>query len=291
MLLGALECGRTKMVCAVGEESGRIIEQTVIPTETPEITMPRIIDFFGRFSICAMGIACFGPLDLNRQSPTFGYITNTPKEDWRGFDILGYVQRELKVPCEIDTNVNGACLGEVTYGCMKGIRSGVYLTVGAGVGLGIYVNGLLVHGMLHPEGGHVLVRRHKDDIYEGHCPYHHDCLEGLVSEAAIAARAGVRVGQLPKDAHDWELVSYYIAQALVDYILILSPEKIVLGGDVMKQTQLFPMIRSKVSELLDGYVCTAQIKDIDNYIVPESLGGRQAVMGCMKLAYDAACLS
>ncbi len=291
MLLGGLECGGTKMVCAIGDESGRITERKIIPSESPEVTMPQIIRFFQSFPVVAVGIAAFGPLDLNKKSPTYGYITSTTKLAWRNFDLLGRIQEELKVPCGFDTDVNGAVLGEVTYGCMKGIKNALYMTVGTGIGIGVYSNDALLHGMLHPEGGHVLVRRHPDDTFEGNCIYHKDCLEGLASGSALNARLGYKANTLAADDPVWEFESYYLAQALVTYILTLSPEKIVLGGGVMNRQELFPMIRKHVTDLLGGYIASDKISNIDEYIVPSILGGDQAVMGCMKLAYDAACTS
>lgn len=291
MLLGAIEAGGTKMICAIGDETGRITDRISIPTETPEKTMPAILEYFRKFPICAMGIACFGPIDLNRNSKTYGFITSTTKVAWRNYDFLGTVQRELKVPCGFDTDVNGAALGEATYGCMKGLENGLYITVGTGVGVGVLCNGALVHGMLHPEGGHVLLKRHPDDSCEGICVYHGDCLEGLASGPAIEKRAGRKAQELDEHDHEWEIESYYLAQGICDYIMILSPEKIVMGGGVMNQPHLMPMVREKVKKLLAGYICTSQTDNIDSYIVPTSLGGDQAVMGCMKLAYDAACNS
>lgn len=287
MILGGLEGGGTKMVCAIGDEHGRITDQISIPTETPEITMPKIIDYFKGFPIEALGVASFGPIDLDRTSPTYGYITSTTKLAWRNYDILGTLKRALGVPAGFDTDVNGSALGEVTYGCMKGLKSGVYVTVGTGVGVGVYCNGALVHGMLHPEAGHVIINRHPDDLCEGSCHYHKNCLEGLAAGPAMEKRAGKKAALLAADDKLWEIESYYIAQAVVDYIMILSPQKIVLGGGVMKQEQLFPMIREQVIKLLGGYINTKEIENIAEYIVPASLNGDQGIMGCMKLAYDA----
>ena len=291
MLLGGLECGGTKMVCAVGDEKGRITERRVIPSESPEVTMPQIFRFFKSFPVVALGIAAFGPLDLNLKSPTYGYITSTTKLSWRNFDLLGRIKDELNIPCGFDTDVNGAVLGEITYGCMKGLNNAIYMTVGTGIGIGVYANGALLHGMLHPEGGHVLVRRHPDDHFKGSCMYHKDCLEGMASGSALNARLGFGAEALSADDPVWEFESYYLAQAIVSYILTLSPEKIVLGGGVMNRSELFPMIRRDVVKLLGGYVVSEKIDKIDEYIVPSVLGGNQGVMGCMKLAYDAACIS
>ena len=291
MLLGGLECGGTKMVCAVGDEKGRILKKETFPSLTPEETMPKIIDFFRENSVIAIGIASFGPVDPDMKSPTYGYITSTTKVHWKNYNLLGTIRNALSIPCGFDTDVNGAVLGEVTYGCMKGLSNALYITVGTGIGIGVYSNGALLHGMLHPEGGHVTVRRHPDDTFEGNCIYHGDCLEGLASGSALDARFGKKAEFIKSDDPVWTFESYYLAQAIVNYILILSPEKIVMGGGVMNRTELLPMIRKDVVKLLNGYIHSPKIENIDEYITASALNGNQAVRGCMKLAYDAACSS
>lgn len=288
MLLGGIEGGGTKMVCAVGDEFGKIYDKVSFPTLTPADTMPKIIEYFKAFEICGLGLASFGPVDLNPESETYGYITSSTKLDWKYYDIMGTLKRALNVPIKIDTDVNVAALGEVAFGAMKGVHNGLYITIGTGVGVGEYVNDALVHGSLHPEGGHVLVRRHPEDDFPGICSYHGDCLEGMASGPAIEKRAGMSAKDLPEDARDWEFVSYYVAQGICSYILTISPERIILGGGVMNREHVIPMIRREVVRLMNGYIDTKEMKDIDNYIIPASLGGEQAVMGCMKLAHDAA---
>jgi len=284
MLLGALEAGGTKMVLAIGNENGEIFEQVSIPTETPEITVPKIIEFFKEKSIDALGIGSFGPIDLNKSSLTYGYITSTPKLAWRNYDIVGNISSALQVPIGFDTDVNASALGEATFGCMKGLSSGIYITIGTGVGVGVYLNGGLLHGMLHPEAGHVLLNKHPMDSFEGVCPYHPNCLEGLASGPSIEKRWGKKAYELKDQSEVWELEAYYIAEGLVDYILTLAPHRIVIGGGVMHQEQLFPLIRKKVLELLNGYLQTSELSDIDHYIIPASLQDNQGIMGCLKLA-------
>lgn len=287
MLIGALEAGGTKMVCGIGKEDGTILEQVSIPTTTPEETIPKIIAYFKDKKIDALGVAAFGPVDVKPGSETYGYILDTPKLAWRHKDLLGDLRKELDVPIGLDTDVNGSCLGEVTYGCAKGLDSVIYITIGTGVGVGVWVNGKLLHGMLHPEGGHILLTRHPEDPDGGICPSHHNCLEGFASGPSIEARWGKKAIELINRPEVWELESYYIAQALTDYIMILSPQKIILGGGVMHQEQLFPLIRGKVKELVNGYINTKELADIDNYIVPASLHDDQGIMGCIKLGLDA----
>lgn len=286
MLFGALEAGGTKMVCAIGNENGEILEQKAFPTLTPEETMPHLISYFKDKEIAALGIACFGPIDLNRNSETYGYITNTPKLAWANYDIVGTMQRALNVPVGFDTDVNGSLLGEVTWGCAQGLTDAVYLTIGTGVGGGVLTNGRMLHGMVHPELGHLRVAPREDDSYRGHCPFHGTCLEGMACGPAIEERWGAKGVELAPRPEVWDLESYYLAQAIASFVVILSPQKVILGGGVMHQEQLFPMIRRKVQEMLNGYVQSKELEDIENYIVPASLHDDQGIMGCIKLAMN-----
>lgn len=284
MLFGALEAGGTKMVVAVGNEHGEIIEQKSIPTDTPAETIPVIIDYFKEKKIEALGVGSFGPIDLDRNSKTYGYITSTPKLSWINYDIVGNLKKELKVPVGFDTDVNASALGEATWGSTKDVPSSVYITVGTGIGVGVYQKGTTLHGMLHPEAGHILISKHPDDNFPGCCPYHPNCLESLASGPAIEKRWGKKAIELKERNEVWELEAYYLAQGIVNFILTLSPHRIVLGGGVMHQVQLFPLIRNQVTKLLNGYIQTEQIKDLDNYIVPAALEGDQGIMGCIQLA-------
>lgn len=288
MLYGALEAGGTKMVCAIGREDGRILDQISIPTIEPAITIPEIIAYFKDKEIAGLGIGCFGPIDLNPDSETYGYITTTPKLKWANYNIVAALGSALCVPVGFDTDVNGSLLGEVTYGAAKGLKNVLYLTIGTGVGGGVLANGKLLHGMLHPELGHISLIPHPMDSYKGHCPYHGICLEGMAAGPAIEERWGKKGAELQDREEVWDLEAFYIAQALKNLILTLSPELIILGGGVMHQTQLFPKIRTSVLEQLNGYLHTRELDNIDKYIVPASLNDNQGIMGCIKLAVDAA---
>lgn len=288
MILGALEAGGTKMVCAIGDERGNITDRMVFPTETPELTMPHMIAYFKQFSIDALGIGTFGPADLNPASKSYGSITTTPKLAWANYNIRTAFADALQVPVGFDTDVNAAALGEASFGCMQQVNNGIYITIGTGIGVGIMVNRQLLHGMLHPEGGHILLERHSSDAYKGCCPYHTNCFEGLASGPALEGRYGKKAIELKELPEVWELEADYIAKALVNYILILSPERIVLGGGVMHQEQLFPLIRKKTKDYLNGYIKTTQIETMDTYIVPPSLNDNQGILGCLKLAAEAA---
>lgn len=283
MILGALEAGGTKMVCAVGNENGEITEQVSIPTQTPEITIPQMLSFFEGKQIEALGIGCFGPIDVDRDSATYGYITTTPKLAWQNYDIVGAFRERLGVPVGFDTDVNASALGEYTWGNARGLHSCIYVTIGTGVGVGAIVDGRLLHGMLHPEGGHILLSRLPHDTYEGFCPFHKNCMEGLAAGPAIEGRWGKKAVELADRTEVWEMEAAYIAQALVDYAMLLSPQRIILGGGVMHQTQLFPLIREKFRKLLNGYIKTRELEDIDSYIVPQSLHDKQGIMGALKL--------
>ena len=286
MRIGALEAGGTKMVCAIGNEKGEIFEKISIPTKTPETTMPEMIQWFQSKKIETLGIGCFGPIDPDKDSPTYGYITSTPKLAWKDYNIVGAFEEQLCCPVGFDTDVNGSALGEVTFGQAKGKKNIVYLTVGTGVGAGVYAEGKLLHGMLHPEAGHILMRKHPEDHYEGKCPYHKTCLEGLAAGPAIEARWGKKGIELADKKEVWELEAYYIGQALVDLILVLSPEKIILGGGVMHQEHMMPLVREEVRKQMAGYIKTKQMDDLDNYIVLPSLNDNQGIMGALKLAVD-----
>ena len=286
MRIGALEAGGTKMVCAVGDENARISERITFPTKTPDETMPEILAWFREQKIAALGIGCFGPLDLDKNSPAYGYITSTPKLAWRDFDIVGYFKAE-NIPIGFDTDVNASCLGEATWGSTKDVDSSIYITVGTGIGVGIMVENRLLHGLLHPEAGHTLVSRTAGDFYPGLCPYHRDpyfCLEGLASGPAIAGRWGAKGDTLKDRPEVWALEADYLSQAIVNYILTLSPKRIVLGGGVMKQEQLFPLIREKVSKIVNGYV---PLPEPELFIVPPALGDEQGIKGAIQLALAA----
>lgn len=283
MIIGALEAGGTKMVCAIGDENGAIYDRQSIPTDSPAITIPKIINYFKDRKINALGIGCFGPIDVNLNSSTYGHITTTPKIAWRDYDIVGNLNKALEVPIGFDTDVNGSVLGEVTFGCAKGLESVVYITIGTGVGVGVYLNGELLHGMLHPEAGHILLRLHENDTYAGKCPYHHNCLEGLAAGPAIEERWGAPANSLKYSHQVWELEAYYIAQAITNYIYTYSPQKIILGGGVMHQEQLFPLIRNAVKELNANYIHTKELQALDTYIVPASLEDDQGIIGALEL--------
>lgn len=286
-VLGALEAGGTKMVCAIGTADGKILDKISIPTESPEITMPKMIEYFQSKNISALGIGSFGPIDLNRASKTYGYITTTPKPGWGYYDIVGAFSKALQVPIGFDTDVNAAALGEARYGAAKGLDSAIYITIGTGIGVGVLSEGKLLHGMLHPEAGHILIGKLPGDSYEGKCPFHKTCFEGMAAGPAIEARWGLKGDKLAERSEVWELEADYIAHALVNYTMTLSPKRIILGGGVMNQLQLFPLIRERFEKFMNGYIKTSELEDLNSYIVPAGLGGNQGIVGCLVLATEA----
>ena len=271
--IGALEAGGTKMVLAVYEEDGTELERLTLPTETPEMTMPPMITFFRRHGIDALGVGSFGPLDLNPASPTYGFITSTPKLAWKNYPLLKNLLDGRNIPAAIDTDVNAAIIAEAELGAARGCQNAVYVTIGTGIGGGVYANGQTVHGLLHPEVGHTLLRPHPlDPNPRGVCPYHESCLEGLAAGPAIGARVGGDAKNLPDDHPTFEIEAFYLAQMCVNLITTLSPERIILGGGVMQRSRLFAQVREQTVRLLNGYIQAPAITGhIDEYIVAPQL--------------------
>jgi fructokinase len=290
-LFGGVEGGGTKFVCMVGTGPDDVRAEIVVPTTTPAETLARSVDFFekeqGRHGpLSGLGIGSFGPVDLHAGSATYGSITSTPKPGWANTEIAGVFDRALRIPVAFDTDVNVAALGEWRWGAAQGLHTFLYLTVGTGIGGGGLMSGELMHGLIHPEIGHLrLPHDRRADPFEGACPYHGDCLEGLASGPALQARWGKEAGALPADHPAWPLQAHYLALGLVNLICTLSPQRIVLGGGVMAQPQLFPLMHREVQRLLNDYVRAPEIlDDIASYIVPPALGGRAGVLGALALA-------
>ena len=287
-IYGGIEAGGTKFVCAIGDQSGRLQSRTEFPTTTPLETIGRALEFFtGQPDpLVAIGIGSFGPVDLKPASPKFGYITSTPKAGWRDTEFVGAVRRATGLPVAFDTDVNAAALGESRWGAAQGLDTFLYLTIGTGLGGGGMANGRLLHGLVHPEMGHIRVPHDRGaDPFPGCCPFHGDCLEGLVCGPALQARWGRPGETLPPDHPAWDLEAQYIASGLATWICTLSPERIILGGGVMRQEGLFFRVRGKVLDLLQGYIQTPEILErIDQYIVPPTLGGDAGVLGAIALA-------
>lgn len=290
MRIGALEAGGTKMVLGVFDEEGHLLEDTKLPTRDPAQTMPEIISFFQEKGIEKLGVGTFGPVDLRKTSPDYGTITATPKLDWRNYPLLSTLVEALQVPCAIDTDVNAAVLAEARLGAARGCENAVYVTVGTGVGAGVLVGGKPVHGLMHPEVGHMLLKPHPlDPLPRGICPYHEGCLEGLASGPAIAKRAGTGAENLRDDDPAFTLETEYLAQMCVNLIMTLSPEKIVIGGGVLGKDFLLERVRKETVRLLGGYIQAPEITArIDSYVVLPELYPISGLIGAWLLARDAA---
>ena len=284
--IGALEAGGTKMVCSIGNLKGGILQRASFPTTDPETTVSQIAGFIRQFNVSALGIGSFGPLNLNPDSPTYGCITSTPKPGWSHYPLMPELQRRLGVPTAIDTDVNAAALAEFELGAGKGKKSLLYVTVGTGIGGGLVAEGNLVHGLVHPEIGHMfLAPLESDPMPRGVCPFHSGCLEGLASGPSIEKRWGLSAKLMSEDHPAWELEAAYLAQMCANMILAVSPEIIVLGGGVMQQMHLFPKIREKTIALLNGYVASDRVtpEGISSYIVPPALSVNSGVTGALLL--------
>lgn len=288
MRIGAIEAGGTKFVCGIGNEQGMIEDRISFPTGEPERTLEQVIVYFEHNKVDSIGIGTFGPIDIDPSSPSYGCVTTTPKPGWANYPFLTTLKQVFDVPFGWDTDVNAAALGEATWGAAKGLDSCVYYTIGTGIGVGVFAEGKLVHGLVHPEGGHILTRRHPEDRFAGTCPYHGDCLEGMAAGPAIEERWNVKGSDIPVDHPAWAIEAFYIGQTVAASILMLSPKKIVLGGGVMHQKQLFPLIRAEVQNNLNGYVSAKAVLDnIDDYIVPPGLGDNAGLCGALVLGLQA----
>lgn len=290
-LYGAIEGGGTKFICAVGSGPNNIRAEARFETSSPEETMASVVDFFRQQEeklgkLAAIGFACFGPLDPNPASPTYGRILPTPKPGWSNADVVGMLRKDFDVPITFDTDVNGAALGEWRWGKAQGLDTFIYLTIGTGVGGGAFVEGRLLHGLIHPEMGHILLKHDTEkDPFGGVCPFHGDCFEGLASGVAIEKRWGMRGSLLAPEHIAWELEADYIAQALATYTFSLSPQRIIIGGGVGSLGHLLPKVQKRTRELINGYVQSPVILErIETYIVNPGLGNRSGMLGAMALA-------
>ncbi len=290
-MFGAIEAGGTKFVCAVGSDPANLTI-TRLPTTSPGITMADALNFLREHSdgkLQAVGIGSFGPVDLSPSSPTFGHITSTPKTGWQNFNFVGTVRAAFDVPIGFDTDVNAAALGEARWGAAQSISDFMYLTVGTGIGGGVIVNGQVLHGLIHPEMGHIRIPHDQvRDPYRGCCPFHGDCLEGLACGPAMEERWGISAQTLPADHPAWALEAHYLGLGLANWVCTLSPKRIVLGGGVMQQPWLIPLVRNELVRLLNGYVQSRElIERVNEYVVPAKLANRAGIVGAFALAEQA----
>ena len=289
-IYGGVEAGGTKFVCAVGTGPDDLQDEVRFETTSPEETINRTLEYFKKQNLkeqlLAVGIGSFGPIELNRKLSNYGFITSTPKPGWSNINICGLIKEELKIPVGFNTDVNAAALGEYEWGAGRGLNNFIYLTIGTGIGGGVMINGRLLHGLQHPEMGHIFIPQDiKADPYEGNCPFHKNCFEGLASGPAMKNRWGKSPEDLNKDHKAWDLEAQYISHALTNYICTLSPERIIIGGGIMEQKKLLPLILTSVKKMLNNYIHMEEITDnIEKYIVLPSLGKKAGILGALVLA-------
>ena len=290
MLFGAIETGGSKVECAVGTWPDGVRDRIRVATTSPAETLAKINGFLLQHHretpLAAVGVGSFGPLDLRPDSPTYGYVTSTPKLGWRNADVVGPIAEGLGLPIMVDTDVNAAALGECRWGAGRALDSLAFITVGTGIGGGAVIDGRPVHGMNHPEMGHIRIPHDRGaDPFDGFCPYHGVCLEGLASGPAMEARWGMPAESLPMDHRAWALEAEYLASGIANIVVTLSPQRIVLGGGVMKQRHLFPLVRGRVVQILNGYgVPEGVLNAMGDYIVPPTLGDDSGIAGAFALA-------
>lgn len=295
---GAIEGGGTKFVCAVATGPDQIIARARFDTRTPDETIPDVIAFLSEASrghtLMAIGVACFGPVELDRGSPMYGSVTNTPKPGWAHTPIVKPLQAAFDVPVGFDTDVNGAALGEFRWGAAQDCDPCVYLTVGTGIGGGAIINGRPLHGLLHPEMGHIPIPRLNwpdghPDTYLGFCTYHGaSCFEGLAAGPAISGRAGRPGETIPDDDPIWELEAGYLALGLASIVLALSPRRIIIGGGVLQRSDVLDRTRRRLRETLAGYVSRPEILgNQETYLVAPRFGQDAGLIGALALAQSA----
>lgn len=290
-VFGAVEAGGTKFVVALGDERGELLEEHRFPTAAPSSTLTDTCAWLrrrsqaGQFTLAAIGVASFGPVELDRSSARYGCIGQTPKPGWCGTDIVGALAREFMCPIGFDTDVNAAALAEHRWGAARDVDHLVYLTVGTGIGGGAYVEGQLLRGIQHPEMGHMTIPHDRAaDPFPGSCPYHGDCLEGLASGSAMRERWGRPAEELDDEA-PWELEATYLALGLVNLTHVLAPERIIIGGGVARRAGLLALMRSRLIDLLAGYVDHPGLADgFEEYVTPPGLGELSGVLGAAELA-------
>ena len=292
MYIVGIEAGGTKFFTTLGDIDGNVIERYRTDTTTPDQTMIKVLDiikgFQAKYDIQALGLGCFGPIDVDVNSPTYGYITNTPKVAWQNFNILNSIKSVFSGPINFNTDVNAAALCEQRWGAAVGLENLLYLTIGTGIGGGAICNNYILQGATHTEFGHISIAQNPDDSFEGSCPFHGNCLEGLASGTAVNKRWGVSSASKLADDHiAWQFEAEYLSKAITSFIFTLSPQKVILGGGVMHKTVLFDLIRENIKTSVNGYFDYSALQDMDNFIVPASFGDNTGVKGSLALALEA----
>ena len=286
-MFGAIEAGGTKFVCGIGTGPDDL-QTAQFPTSTPEITVASVIEFFqkSKVDLAAIGIGSFGPVDINRNSSTYGHITSTPKVGWQNFDLRGTIERALRVPVAFDTDVNGAILAEARWGAARDLDNAIYMTIGTGIGGGALVHGRVLHGLVHPEMGHLHIPHDRArDPFPGICPYHGDCLEGLASGPAMQARWKQPGSTLRPEHPGWDLEAHYLALGLMNLAVAFSPQRIIMGGGVMGQEHMLEKLRAEFKKIMNGYIRHPDVNDhVDLFIQAPALGSLSGILGALVLA-------
>lgn len=280
---GSIEAGGTKFVLAIADEHFNIIKKCKFATTTPQETISKTIKYFKENRVSAIGLGSFGPIDLNLSSKTYGYITSTPKVGWKNINLVGQLKEALDIPIYFTTDVNASAYGEMKN---TGIKNLVYLTIGTGIGGGAIQDGYFIGGIGHSEMGHQRINRHRDDLtFEGSCPFHGDCLEGVAAGPSLEARTGILGEKISSDDPIWDILSYYIAQAAINATLTLAPECIILGGGVMEKSNMISLIQKHFISMLNNYIdlpCS-----VEKYIrLPTVKENGSATLGNFYLAYS-----
>lgn len=294
-LFGAVEAGGTKFIVAIGNEHGELLERERFPTADPDSTLAATHAFLRQRgqalgALEAIGVASFGPVELDKASPRYGFIGHTPKAGWSGTDMTSHLAQEFRCPIGFELDVNAAAMAEHKWGAAQDVDNLVYLTIGTGIGGGVIIDGTPLHGLMHPEIGHIYPRRHALDLrFQGVCPFHGDCLEGLASGPAILARTGAELRQLDVTHPQWEIEADYLGQLCAQLVVTVSPRRIVVGGGVMSSPRLLSLIRPRLQQWLGVYIDRDEVRaGVDRYVVAPQLGENAGVLGALALAMNAA---
>lgn len=267
---------------AIGESDGTLIEEFRFPTTRPEETFQTAVEWFSaKGTPTAMGVAAFGPIQINEKADNWGDMLPTPKPNWSGFSITKPLLAAFPdMKLTVETDVNAACLAEAKIGAATGLDNVVYITIGTGIGAGVLCDGKLVHGALHPEFGHLITPRKEGDDFAGTCRFHGNCLEGMACGPAIEQRWGTAGGDLPEDHEAWDTEAWYLAHGIQSLLAICPPQRVVIGGGVSQAAGLHEKTEKLLIKLAAGYFPALESLP---YVVPPQLGQEAGIRGALML--------